>query len=52
MIQPYFDHCSMLWDNFCHHLKDKLQKFQIHMARIIAGVTFEVNSADDFHSFC
>ena len=50
MIQPHFDYCSPLWDNCCLTLKDKLQKFQNRAARIIAGVNYEVNSADVLNS--
>ena len=46
LIQPYFDYCSPLWDNCCAYLKEKLQKFQNRAARIIAGASYEIPSAD------
>ena len=46
LIQPYFDYCSPLWDICGKHLLDKLQKFQNRAARIIAGLSNEINSAD------
>ncbi len=53
MIQPYFDYCSPLWGNCCYLFKDKLKKFQNHAAKIIAGVNYEVNSADvlEYHGW-
>jgi hypothetical protein len=45
-IQPYFDYCSPLWDICNKTLKDKLQKFQNRAARIIAGASYEIRSAD------
>ena len=46
LIQPYFDYCSPLWDNCCAYIKEKLQKFQNRAARIIAGASYEIPSAD------
>ena len=46
LIQPYFDYSSPLWDNCCVYLKEKLQKFQNRAARIIAGASYEIPSAD------
>lgn len=46
LIQPYFDYCSPLWGNCNAFLKGKLQKFQNRAARIIAGATYEIGSAD------
>ena len=46
LIQPYFDYCSPLWDICNKTLKDKLQKFQNRAARIIAGASYEIRSAD------
>ena len=50
LIQPYFDYCSPLWDICGKHLLDKLQKFQNRAARIIAGLSYEINSADVLES--
>ena len=46
LIQPYLDYCSPLWDICGKHLLDKLQKSQNRAARIIVGVSYEIDSAD------
>ena len=46
LIQPYFDYCSPLWDICGKHLLNKLQKFQNLAARIIAGLSYEIDSTD------
>ena len=46
LIQPYFDYCSPLWDICGKHLLDKLQKFQNRAAKILAGLSYEIDSAD------
>ena len=46
IVQPYFDYCSPLWDNYGIGLKDKLQKFQNRAARVIARATYDVRSVD------
>ena len=46
LSQPYFDYCSPLWDICGQHLLDKLQKYQNRAARIIASVSYEIDSAD------
>jgi hypothetical protein len=46
LIQPYFYYCSPLWYICNKTLKDKLQKCQDREARIIAGASYEVRSAD------
>ena len=50
LIQPHFDYCSPLWDICGKHLLDKLQKFQNRAARIIASLSYEINSADVLES--
>jgi hypothetical protein len=45
LIQPYFDYCFPLWDICGTQLLDKLQKFQNRAARIIAGASYEIDSA-------
>jgi hypothetical protein len=47
MIQPYLDYCSPLWHICGTHVQlvDKLQKFQNRAARIIAGASYEIDSA-------
>ena len=46
LIKPYFDYCSPLRDTCNKTLKDKLQKYQNRAARIIAGASYEIRSAD------
>ncbi len=50
IVQPYFDYCSPLWDNFGIGLWDRLQKFQNQAARVISGATYDVRSVDLFES--
>jgi hypothetical protein len=45
LIHPYFDYCSLPWDICGTQLLDKLQKFQNRTARIIAGASYEIESA-------
>ena len=47
LIQPYFVYCSPLyiWDICGTQLLDKLQKFQNRAVRIIAGASYEIESA-------
>ena len=45
LIQPYFYYCFPLWDICGTQLLDKLQKFQNRAARIIAGASYEIDSA-------
>ena len=45
LIQPYFDYCSPLWDISGTQSLDKLQKFKNRAARIIAGASYEIDSA-------
>ena len=42
----HFDYCSLVWDNCCDYLKNRLQKLQNRAARIITGKTYEVSSED------
>ena len=46
LVQPYFNYCSPLWDNCGIGLKDKLQKFQNRVARVITGSTYDIRSID------
>ena len=46
LIQPYFDYYSPLWRVCNKTLRDNLQKFQNRAARIIAGASYEIRSAD------
>ena len=45
LIEPYFD-CSPLWDTRGKQLKDKLQKIQNRVGRVITGSSYDVRSAD------
>ena len=51
LIQPYFYYCSPRWDICNKTLKDKLLKFQERAARIIAGASYEIRSADVLLAF-
>ena len=46
IVLSHFDYCSLVWDNCCEHLTDKLQKLQNRATRIITGRTYDVNSDD------
>ena len=50
LIQPYFDHCSPLWDTCGKVHKDKLYRCSVLQNRaarvIITGARFDVNSAN------
>ena len=38
--------CSLVWDNCCDYLKNRLQKLQNRAPRIITSKTYEVSSED------
>ena len=42
----HFDYCSLVWDNCCEYLTNKLQKLQNRAARIITGRTYDASSDD------
>ena len=46
IVLSHFDYCSLVWDNCCEYLTDKLQKLQNRAARIITGKTYDVSSDD------
>jgi hypothetical protein len=46
IVLSHFDYCSLVWDNCCDYLKNRLQKLQNRAARIITGKTYEVSSED------
>ena len=50
LVQPYFDHCSPLWDTCGKLLKDKLQRFQTRAARVISGANYDTHSVDLFNT--
>ena len=45
-VQPYFDYCSLVWQNCKLELQSKLQKLQNRAARIITGDNWEIRSKD------
>ena len=46
VILPYFDYCSMVWENCGNCLLQRLQKMQNRAARVITGKTYEVRSSE------
>ena len=40
LIEPYFDHCSPIWDTCDKILKDRLQILQNRAARVITGARY------------
>ena len=46
LVQPYFEHCSLVWGNCCDSLKEKLQKLQNRAARVITGDSYDTRSKD------
>ena len=46
LVQPYFDYCSLVWQNCKLELQSKLQKLQNRAARIITGDNWEIRSKD------
>ena len=46
LVQPYFDYCSLVWQNCKLELQSKLQKLQNRAARIITGDNWEICSKD------
>ena len=46
LVQPYFDYCSLVWQNCKLELQLKLQKLQNRAARIITGDNWEIRSKD------
>ena len=46
LVQPYFDYCSLVWQNCKLELQLKLQKLQNRAARIITGENWETRSKD------
>ncbi len=45
IVLSHFD-CSLVWDNCCDYLRNRLQKLQNRAVRIITGKTYEVSSED------
>ena len=46
LVQPYFDYCSPLRDTCGKLLKDKLQRFQSRVARVLTGASYVIRSTD------
>ena len=46
LVQPYFDYCSLVWQNCKLELQSKLQKLQNRAARIITEDNWEIRSKD------
>ena len=46
LVQPYFDYCSLVWQNCKLELQLKLQKLQNRAARVITGDNWEIRSKD------
>ena len=46
LASPYFDYCSLVWDNCSNYSLDDLQKMQNRTARIITGKSYDVRSID------
>ena len=47
LVQPYFDYCSLVWQNCKLELQSKLQKLQNRAVRIITGdINWEIRSKD------
>ena len=46
IVLSHFDYCSLVWDNCCEYLTDKLQKLQNRASKIITGRTYDVSSDD------
>ncbi len=45
-MQPYFDYCSLVWQNCKLELQTKLQRLQNRAARVITGENWETRSKD------
>ena len=46
MILPYFDYCSMVWENCGNCALQRLQKMPNRAARLITGKSYEVRSSE------
>ena len=42
IVEPYFDYCSIVWDDISAHLTDKLQILQNRAARVITGADYRM----------
>lgn len=48
LVQPHFDHCSVVWGNCNKSLSIKLQKLQNRAARILTSSSYDANADDLF----
>ena len=46
LVLPYFDYCSLVWNNCSQTLKTKVQRLQNRAARVITGDTYDIRSKD------
>ena len=44
LVEPYFDHCSLVWGNCSRMRADQLQKLQNRAASIITKADYSVRS--------
>ena len=44
LIQPYFDYCSVLWDDCGTTLAGKIQKLQNRAARVLTSANYDANT--------
>ena len=44
LVMPYFDYCSLVWDNCSNNLKDRIQKLQNKAGRIITGDSYYMSA--------
>ena len=49
LVLPYFDYCSLVWNNCSQTLKDKIQRLQNRAARAITGDNYDIRSNDILH---
>ena len=46
IVEPYFDYCSIVWDDISDHLTDKLQILQNRAARVITGADYRMHISE------
>ena len=46
IVEPYFDYCSIVWDDISDHLTDKLQILQNRAARVITGADYRIHISE------
>ena len=45
LVQPHFDHCSIVWGNCGKTLSEKLQKLQNRAARILTSSSYDADAS-------